>query len=35
MATHLKSETGSLECSLEVFRAVNEKHGSFDIVFFT
>ena len=29
----LKSEPGSLQCSSEVFWAIDEKHGGFDIVF--
>ncbi len=33
VATYLKSEANSLQCSLEVFRAVNKKDGSFEIVF--
>ena len=33
MATHLKSEASSLERGLEVLRTVDEKFGSFDIVF--
>jgi len=32
-ATHLKSETSSLKRSLEVLGAIDEKLGSFDIVF--
>jgi hypothetical protein len=30
----LKSEPCSLECSLEAFHAVNEKHGIANVVFF-
>jgi hypothetical protein len=33
VATHLKSEPGSLKRSLEVLSAIHEKHGGFDIVF--
>jgi hypothetical protein len=29
----LKSEPGSLQCSSEVFRAIDEKNGGFDIMF--
>jgi hypothetical protein len=35
VATYLKSEPSSGKRSLEVFRAVNKKHGGFDIVFLT
>ena len=31
--THLKSESSSLQCSLEVLSAIDEKDGGFDIVF--
>lgn len=34
MATYLKSEPDSLQCSLEMLGAIDKKHGSFDIVFF-
>ncbi|GGK79784.1 hypothetical protein GCM10009067_35160 [Haloarcula sebkhae] len=33
VATHLKSESSSLQCSLEVLSAIDEKDSSFDIVF--
>jgi hypothetical protein len=33
VATDVESESSSVKCSLEVFRAVNKKFGSFDIVF--
>jgi hypothetical protein len=33
VAAHLKWEAGSLECSLEMLGATDEKRGSFDIVF--
>jgi len=33
VATHLKSESSSLQCSLEVFRAIHENDGGFDTVF--
>jgi len=33
MAFCLKSEACSLECCLEMFSAIDEKHGGFDIVF--
>ena len=29
----LKSEPGSLQCSVEVFPTIDEKYGGFDIVF--
>ncbi|SDX83090.1 hypothetical protein SAMN05216564_1201 [Halopenitus persicus] len=32
---YLKSEPSSGKRGLEVFRAVNKKHGGFDIVFLT
>jgi hypothetical protein len=35
VARYLKSEASSGKRSLEVFRAVDEKHGGFDIVFLT
>jgi hypothetical protein len=33
VARYLKSESGSVKCSLEVLGAIDEKHGGFDIVF--
>ena len=35
VATHLKSESSSLQCSLEVLSAINEEDCGFDIVFFS
>jgi len=35
VATHLKSESSSLQCGLEVLSAINEKDSSFDIVLFS
>ena len=29
---HLKSEPNSLQCRLEVFIAIDQKHGGFDIL---
>jgi hypothetical protein len=35
VAARLKSEAGPMKCGLEVFRAIDEKHGGFDVVFFS